>query len=121
MDGKPNLKNMEQETFLKHEDERRILYDVMWHCMPDIKSIKIIVAKLEIPIGNHYHKLKDEFFFLISGQIINMTIGSDLYKNIKAPFNLKVIKNTYHSITLETGSILLCGATEQFNADDDYT
>lgn len=101
---------------IKHEDNRRIIYD--W-AQGNFKSCKAVIVKEEIPIGDHYHKNKEEHFFLVSGQFLELKIGAEISYNVSAPYSIIIPKNTYHKFTCKTGSILLCAATEFFDINDE--
>ena len=71
-------------------------------------------------VGGHYHKKKDEIFFLIQGTANKVIIGTDEQVNINAPFKWKVSSNVYHLFDLQKGSILLCASTTAFDPNDDF-
>jgi hypothetical protein len=48
---------------ITHEDDRRILTSIPYK----EGEIKIIVAKKDCVLGNHYHKIKTEEFRLVDG------------------------------------------------------
>jgi len=99
-----------------NEDNRRILYD--W-VQGEFKSAKVVIAKQAIPVGDHYHKNKDEIFFLLSGKFIEMINGDETMENVEAPFKVFVPRGTYHKFTLEPDSVLLGVATELFDPNDE--
>jgi len=99
-----------------NEDERRVLYD--W-AQGEFKSCKAVIAKQAIPIGDHYHKNKDEYFFLLSGKFIELTVNEITEQNIPAPHYVFIERGMYHKFILEPGSVLLCAATELFDINDE--
>ena len=102
---------------VKHEDERRILYD--W-ASGVFKSAKAVVAKQAIPVGDHYHNKKDETFFLLTGKFIELTVtGQERLLDVPAPYAVFVPRGLYHKFILEPGSILLGVATELFDENDE--
>ena len=99
-----------------HKDERRIIYD--W-AEGDFKSAKAVIVKKEIPIGDHYHKNKEEEFLLLKGMFIELQVGKLIQYNLKAPKKVIIPKNTYHKFICKKGSILLGTATEFFDINDE--
>ncbi len=99
-----------------HEDDRRIIYD--W-AAGEFKSAKAVVVKQAIPIGDHYHKNKEETFLLLQGKFMELVVGDDKRKDIPAPFVVFVPKGVYHKFICEPGSILLGVATELFDINDE--
>lgn len=103
---------------MRHEDERRILYD--W-ASGAFKSAKVVVFKKDTEIGNHLHLKKDEEFFLLSGKFIELEVGLEHLTDVEAPFYIKAPRHIYHRFVCEKGSILLSVATELYDTKDDYT
>lgn len=101
---------------MKHEDERRIIYD--W-AEGEFKSAKAVIIKEEIAVGDHYHRYKEEEFFLLNGKFKELVVGNLLLFNVEAPYHVKVPRLTYHKFICEKGSILLGVASEIFNPDDE--
>lgn len=99
-----------------HEDNRRIIYD--W-ANGNFKSLKTVYVKEPINIGDHFHKNKDEHFMLVSGEFLELQLNDDTLFNIKAPYIVEVLRNTYHRFICSPGSILVCGATELFDVNDE--
>lgn len=99
-----------------HKNEKRTLTEFgegkIW------KVAKVIKMRKDDVLGNHYHKLKDECFMLVSGSG-NMSIRGKKQKMIL--FNEYFVnKNDVHSFELKKGSILVGLCSEVFNPDDDY-
>ena len=85
-----------------HEDGRRTLTSI-----PYLDGeIKIIVAKKDCELGNHYHKIKTEVFTLINGDGL-WDIGNDkgILTNGKLPLLVK--PNVNHGILFFVPSHLL--------------
>lgn len=101
---------------MRHEDNRRIIYD--W-ANGIFKSLKTVYVKEAINIGDHYHKNKDEHFMLVKGRFIEMQLGKGVLHNLDAPYVVVVKRGTYHRFICEPGSILVCGATELFDYEDE--
>lgn len=100
---------------IKHEDHRRTLIE--WIQDFTVRSCKIVVAHNGFEIGNHYHKEKDEIFYLFKG------IGSVELDGEKEMFKegdiVYVPKGCRHTFNLKEGSILLGAATKPFNENDE--
>lgn len=103
-------------TYYKAEDERRIIYD--W-ASGNFKSAKAVIIKNEISVGDHYHKNKDEEFFLLQGEFLELQMGEEINYNVKAPHKIFVPRGTYHRFVCTAGSILLGTATELFDPTDE--
>jgi cupin superfamily acireductone dioxygenase involved in methionine salvage len=101
---------------IKHEDDRRIIFD--W-AQGNFKSAKAVIIKEEMAVGDHLHKNKEEEFFLLSGRFLEITVGNLFLLNIDAPYHVKIPKNTYHKFVCEKGSVLLGVATELFDPNDE--
>lgn len=99
-----------------HKDERRTIYD--W-ANGVFKSIKTVYVHDTIPIGDHYHNNKDEHFMLVQGKFLELQIGDGTLVDIKAPYIVLIKRGTYHRFVCEPGSILVCGATERFDPNDE--
>lgn len=101
---------------MKHEDDRRVIYD--W-ATGDFKSAKAVIVKKEIPIGDHFHLHKEEQFFLLQGVFKELQLGDTIGYNIEAPHKVVVPKGMYHRFICSEGSILLGTATESFDPNDE--
>lgn len=99
----------------KHEDERRILIE--WVNNIPFKSAKIVIAKNDLPLGEHYHNNKDEIFYLLKGN------GSIKLDQVESVFNegdcIFVKRGTMHTFVLSAGSILLGVGSEPFDSNDE--
>jgi len=99
-----------------HEDNRRKLIEYVIDF--PIRTCKAIVVKEDNILGNHWHQLKEEIFYLLQGSG-SVTIGEETHELkendiVHAP---KGVKHTFH---LKAGSILLEAGTEPFDKNDDY-
>jgi len=101
----------------KHEDERRVLIEYV-SGLP-IKTCKVLMVKQDTVLGNHYHKKKDEVFYLLKGYGV-VYLG----ENEMHPFNEGDIvyapKGVKHTFKLNKDSILLEAGTNEFDPKDDY-
>lgn len=105
------------EAFLQHDDERRTL--VEWITEGVFQTAKVVVVKEAVPIGDHFHKNKDEVFFLLRGRFLRLQTNETIQKNIDAPYKVTIPRGTYHEFLLEPGSILLGVATGPFDPADE--
>lgn len=101
-----------------NEDSRRLLFE--WNDDLDIKTCKIVKAKTNCELGNHYHKQKTERFMLLHGSAKFKLNESEWVQMI--PFKPLTVKpNVMHSFNLTEGSILACLVDKEYNSKDDYT
>lgn len=100
---------------IKHEDERRTLIE--WVKDTPFKSAKIVIAKNELPLGEHYHKNKDEVFYLLKGH------GTMKLDGVQSEFNegdcIDIKRGVTHTFLLTAGSIMLGVGSETFDPDDE--
>ncbi len=95
-----------------HEDEDRILEE--W------PEAKIITAKQDCEVGNHYHKIKTEKFILIKG--IGQYIIGDTGWRWFVPGQLILVQPYLtHTFKLNKGSVLLGICSHAYDPTDDYT
>lgn len=104
------------ELKLVSEDERRKLSEFgnggNW------KVCKVLEMKELSWIGNHYHKKKDEMFFLTKGS--GTFVVGDHTSIQFAPYSVLVSRGTYHAFKLSKDAVLLCLASELHDPSDDY-
>lgn len=94
-----------------HEDERRILED--W------PEAKIITAKKDCVLSDHYHKIKTEKFILVEGiGSIKVNGESELMQKGKL---YMVNPGELHSFNLVNGSVLIGLCSHPYDKSDDYT
>lgn len=93
-----------------HEDERRILED--W------PEAKIITAKRNCLLGNHFHKVKVEMFVLTSG--IGRIVRNGVSEKMVIGKLYKVTPGTLHSFYLSPGSVMVGLCSHVFDPTDDY-
>ena len=101
----------------KHEDKRRILIEYVKN-LP-IRTCKVILIKEDTIVGNHYHKLKDEVFYLLKGYGSVLLDDKAIYQFnegdiVYAPRGVK------HIFNMHKDSIILEAGTEPFDSTDDY-
>ncbi len=101
-----------------HEDERRTLIE--W-ANGNFKECKVVKAKVDCLVGQHWHAKKDEVFFLFSGHVYFVVVGDKSWGEIDAPFLWQVPRGTYHAFDLKAGAVLLGAATELYDKDDERT
>lgn len=98
-------------------DNRRSLTefgDGLWRCA------KYVEVKTDCVIGGHLHKKKNEFFFLVEGEIEELIIGDEIHKNVKAPMTIDVPWGVFHSFKIKAGSKLIGLCSQKFDKTDDY-
>jgi oxalate decarboxylase/phosphoglucose isomerase-like protein (cupin superfamily) len=105
----------------KHEDDRRSLIEWDTRQWP---VVKIVTAKCDCGVGDHYHKNKDERFLLIRGSCVAF-IGKPrgegtIYNSDNGHVEFDVPRGKYHLFSLTKGSILLGLASEPFDPADDF-
>lgn len=94
-------------------DARRDLYEFEGYPV-----CKLIVAKEDCTLGEHYHKRKDEVFVLISGAC-DAKIG-EFHDYLAILERYEVPAGTFHSFILWKGAILLGFCTQPYDPTDDY-
>lgn len=99
-----------------HTDNRRTIYD--W-AEGNFKSSKAVIIHERIAVGDHYHKNKDEEFFLLKGTFLELQVGNDKQYLVQAPHKVFIPRGTYHKFICEVGSILLGTATELYDENDE--
>ena len=100
----------------KHADERRILIE--WIKDFPIRTCKAILLKKDATIGDHYHKEKDEIFYLLYGSG-EVTLDG-VTEKLKDGDIVFAGKGTKHTFKLKKNSILLEAGTKPFDKEDDY-
>ena len=100
----------------KHIDNRRTLIE--WISDFPIRTCKVLIIHSDLEIGNHYHKEKEEIFYLLKGKGTLTVDGEE--KPFKENDVIHIPKNTKHTFKLKKGSILLGAGTSPFNQNDDY-
>lgn len=93
-----------------HEDERRTL--------EDFPEGKLITAKEDCFLGDHYHKIKTEKFVLVKGSA-NFTL-SDASQSMTKGVIYSVLPGQRHSFALTEGSILIGLCSHPYDPTDDY-
>ena len=99
---------------MTHEDERRTLTSIPYKT----GEIKIIVAKEDCELGNHYHKIKTEIFILLEGDGLGMVNGHKFILSPNTEFKVNTLER--HTFFLKKDSILFCVCSEPYNKNDDY-
>lgn len=100
----------------RHEDERRTLVEYI-HDLP-FRTSKVLFVKQDSVLGNHYHKLKDDIFFLVKG---SGTYTIDGHEEIFSQGDCIFVKaGMRHSFKLFNGSILLESSTLPYDKGDEH-
>jgi mannose-6-phosphate isomerase-like protein (cupin superfamily) len=100
----------------KHEDDRRLLVEMQ---AGEFKACKVVVAKRDCVLGNHYHAHKDERFLLVKGGATRVVIGDNQWLCIEAPYEWDVPRGVPHSFELIAGSVMVGTATKEYEAGDE--
>lgn len=101
---------------VKHEDGRRTLIEYI-NDIP-IRTSKVLYVKEDSTLGKHFHKLKDDVFFMVK--------GSGFYKLDGKRHTLKegdcifVKAGVRHTFTLKAGSVLIESSTTPYDKKDEY-
>ena len=101
----------------KHEDDRRSLIELT---NGEYKACKVVVAKRDCVLGDHYHQGKDERFLLVMGHATEVVLGDEVLRGVESPAEWRVPRGTYHRFTLTAGSVLVGVMSEAFNHADDF-
>ena len=107
----------DNENFFQHEDERRSLIE--WITDMPFRSAKVVIAKKDSVIGDHYHNKKEEVFFLLSGRARRVVVGDVEEFGVTAPKKWFAGRGVHHIFELEKGAVLLTAATGVFDPDDE--
>lgn len=92
-----------------HEDSRRRLIDFgSW------AETKVLTCKEDCIIGNHYHKLKTEMFYILDGLVIYD--GVDYIPGMV--INVPAFK--YHSFNCKAGTRILGFASKPYDKTDEH-
>jgi len=102
----------------KHEDDRRLLVEMQ---PGDYKACKVVIAKCDCVLGDHYHTKKDERFLLVQGTATATQIGNEKWGRINAPFEWYVPRGKHHRFELLAGSVMVGTATGEYDAEDERT
>lgn len=94
-----------------HEDHRRTL--------EDFPEAKLIIAKQDCVLGDHYHKIKTEHFLLINGDA-TILIGDQLHI-MESGRMYTVSPGIIHRLTLWGGGTSVIGlCSHPYDPTDDY-
>lgn len=100
----------------KHSDDRRILIE--WIKDFPVRTCKALIIKKDCMLGDHYHKNKDEIFYLLYGSgEVTLNGETEKLKEGDIVFAGRGIKHTFK---LKKQSILLEAGTKPFDPKDDY-
>ena len=100
----------------KHEDDRRSLIELT---NGEYKACKVVVAKRDCVLGDHYHQGKDERFLLVMGHATEVVLGDDVLRGVDAPAEWWVPRGTYHRFSLTAGSVLVGVMSETYEEGDE--
>lgn len=118
------MKNkMKIETY-KHEDERRILIE--WIKDIPFRSAKIVISKNKEYLGRHYHKNKDEVFYILKGKGICTMVANRPNARPTRDWLFEgdciyIPRNIIHTFVLYPDTIMLGAGTEPFDIHDEIS
>ena len=99
-----------------HTDQRRTLT-----AYPEGKIIEVHEDSV---IGDHYHKLKTEVFFLVAGDAIlvtkNIHTGEEQAVSMEYLVGYEVLPYNHHKFYIKEKSVLLGFCSNEFTPEDDY-
>ena len=101
-----------------HTDSRRDLIE-FGNYNKDWVLCKVIIAKEDCVLGNHYHENKNECFMLIHGAG-RIRLNNDSFKDMELYEEYFVHKTVIHEFILTKGSKLICLCDQEFDPKDEY-
>ncbi len=99
-----------------HTDGRRTLIEFIQDT--SIRTAKVIYVKEDSFLGNHYHKKKEDIFFLVKGSGTYTLDGKQ--ELFKAGDTVLVKPGVKHTFYLIKDSILLEASTTPYDKEDEY-
>jgi mannose-6-phosphate isomerase-like protein (cupin superfamily) len=100
----------ENKKVMIHEDDRRTL--------EDFPEGKLIRAKQFGVLGNHYHKIKTEYFTLISGNIMMARDGN--VTEMQRGEIYEVHPGVKHMFVMSDDAVMIGLCSHPYDASDDY-
>lgn len=100
----------------KHEDDRRLLVEYV-HDIPT-RNIKVLYIKQDSVLGKHYHKLKDDIFYLIKGS--GKYILDEIEENFVEGDSFYVPRGVTHTLKMKAGSIIIESSSEPYEKGDEH-
>jgi len=106
---------------MRHEDDRRLLIDFERKS----ETTKVLFVKMDSTVGQHYHKVKTEMFFLTAGEaVLTLEDSRDGRREYSEPMTLgdmfTVLPFHAHRFDLKEGSVLVCMVSHPYDSTDDY-
>ena len=99
-------------NYKKHSDNRRDLHEY------EYPVTKILEAKEDCELGNHYHKLKDEVFLITNGQCTAIVDDKIIPMVPFIPVDVKA--GAVHKFVMLKGTVLVGFCTRAYDSTDDY-
>lgn len=106
-----------------HTDARRAIFE----CNLPTSSVQEFSIYKAIPLGNHFHKKKQETFLVTKGigkfAYLPLTAeeepdGEQVTVNVEQGSVIQVLPFTAHTFRLEPGSAMICFSTEPFDSEN---
>ena len=94
-----------------HEDDRRTLES--W------PEAKVITAKVDCILGDHYHKVKTEKFIVTQGDVV-LLLPNEWPQNMERGKIYTVSPNQRHSFDMKEGSVMIGLCSHPYDHNDDY-
>ncbi len=106
-----------------HTDNRRVIFE----CNLPTSSVQQFIITASIPLGNHYHKKRQETFVIThgKGKCVYLSldkdgrpIGEQAVLTLEQGTVIQIMPFTAHAFKLDPGSTMLCYSSIPFDPDD---
>ncbi len=106
-----------------HTDDRRVIFE----CNLSTSSVQLFVITAAIPLGNHYHKKRQETFVIVHGKgkcaYLSLDekgrpLGEQMLLSLEQSSVIQIKPFTAHALQLDPGSTMLCYSSIPFDPDD---
>lgn len=103
---------------LVSKDARRTIHE--YNDPAQDLSVQLFEIERPIPLGNHYHKEKDETFVITAGGGFVRLQGKDVCSDLRLQQGSVVMvpAGVTHTFVLREGSTMICFSSKAFNAKD---
>lgn len=106
-----------------HTDERRIIFE----CNLSTSSVQLFEITAAIPLGNHYHKKRQETFVIVHGKgkcaYLSLDekgrpLGEQIILSLGQGSVIQIKPFTAHALQLDSGSTMICYSSIPFDPDE---
>jgi quercetin dioxygenase-like cupin family protein len=107
-----------------HTDNRRTILE----CNLPTSSIQYFTITSTLPLGNHFHKERQETFVILKGRgkCVWLSLNGEgrplsseqVTADVREGSVIQILPFTAHAFSLEPGSIMLCFSSIRFDLDD---